>query len=239
MPACAALLLLQALSPRLPSHHCCHGLHHHVCPLNNFAAAGLIITSALMIWKSLMLVTGSESPCSAFHVCCAFAAMLCFMLSRHHWRSCSLILICCQLVLAHLLTLNHGTVFMHQMQSPLTFHFNPTCRTDTAAQCPIPETKTHYTHPWYFCLPLLQVVVVLSGSMEPGFYRGDILFLNMGKNPIRAGEIVVFNLDGRDIPIVHRVIKVSVCKGQEFRSKPASVLLEFMACPKKQAACLE
>eukprot|EP00200_Dunaliella_tertiolecta_P001308 CAMPEP_0202362674 /NCGR_PEP_ID=MMETSP1126-20121109/14769_1 /ASSEMBLY_ACC=CAM_ASM_000457 /TAXON_ID=3047 /ORGANISM="Dunaliella tertiolecta, Strain CCMP1320" /LENGTH=168 /DNA_ID=CAMNT_0048956927 /DNA_START=125 /DNA_END=631 /DNA_ORIENTATION=- len=75
---------------------------------------GLIITSALMIWKSLMLVTGSESP----------------------------------------------------------------------------------------------VVVVLSGSMEPGFYRGDILFLNMGKNPIRAGEIVVFNLDGRDIPIVHRVIKV-------------------------------
>jgi hypothetical protein len=24
----------------------------------------------------------------------------------------------------------------------------------------------------------------------------------------RAGEIVVFNIDGRDIPIVHRVIKV-------------------------------
>eukprot|EP00198_Chlamydomonas_reinhardtii_P008277 XP_001697614.1 signal peptidase, catalytic subunit [Chlamydomonas reinhardtii] len=74
----------------------------------------LIVTSALMIWKSLMLVTGSESP----------------------------------------------------------------------------------------------VVVVLSGSMEPGFYRGDILFLNMGKAPIRTGEVVVFNLDGRDIPIVHRVIKV-------------------------------
>jgi len=75
---------------------------------------GLIITSALMIWKSLMLVTGSESP----------------------------------------------------------------------------------------------VVVVLSGSMEPGFFRGDILFLNMGNAPIRTGEIVVFNIDGRDIPIVHRVIKV-------------------------------
>ncbi|KAL3136511.1 Signal peptidase complex catalytic subunit S11C [Trebouxia sp. C0009 RCD-2024] len=52
------------------------------------------------------------------------------------------------------------------------------------------------------------VVVVLSGSMEPGFYRGDILFLNMGHQPIRAGEIVVFNIDQRDIPIVHRVIKV-------------------------------
>lgn len=53
-----------------------------------------------------------------------------------------------------------------------------------------------------------QVVVVLSGSMEPGFYRGDILFLNMGHKPIRVGEVVVFNLDNRDIPIVHRVIKV-------------------------------
>ncbi|XP_019458887.1 PREDICTED: signal peptidase complex catalytic subunit SEC11A-like [Lupinus angustifolius] len=52
------------------------------------------------------------------------------------------------------------------------------------------------------------VVVVLSGSMEPGFKRGDILFLHMSKDPIRSGEIVVFNVDGREIPIVHRVIKV-------------------------------
>uniref|UniRef100_A0A0D9WP66 Signal peptidase complex catalytic subunit SEC11 n=1 Tax=Leersia perrieri TaxID=77586 RepID=A0A0D9WP66_9ORYZ len=51
------------------------------------------------------------------------------------------------------------------------------------------------------------VVVVLSGSMEPGFKRGDILFLHMSKDPIRTGEIVVFNVDGREIPIVHRVIK--------------------------------
>ncbi|KAL8138683.1 hypothetical protein V2J09_004684 [Rumex salicifolius] len=52
------------------------------------------------------------------------------------------------------------------------------------------------------------VVVVLSESMEPGFQRGDILFLQMSKDPIRAGEIIVFNVDGRDIPIVHRVIEV-------------------------------
>ncbi|CAN0892143.1 Signal peptidase complex catalytic subunit SEC11C [Linum grandiflorum] len=52
------------------------------------------------------------------------------------------------------------------------------------------------------------VVVVLSGSMEPGFKKGDILFLHMGNDPIRTGEIVVFNVDGREIPIVHRVIKV-------------------------------
>ncbi|KAL7604022.1 uncharacterized protein LOC111907440 isoform X1 [Lactuca sativa] len=52
------------------------------------------------------------------------------------------------------------------------------------------------------------VVVVLSESMEPAFQRGDILFLRMGEDPIRAGEIVVFNIDRREIPIVHRVIKV-------------------------------
>merc|ERR1712002_14053 len=53
------------------------------------------------------------------------------------------------------------------------------------------------------------IVVVLSGSMEPAFYRGDLLFLTDDKSqPIRAGEIVVFKIEGREIPIVHRVIKV-------------------------------
>ncbi|KAJ3678108.1 hypothetical protein LUZ60_001911 [Juncus effusus] len=52
------------------------------------------------------------------------------------------------------------------------------------------------------------VMVVLTGSMEPGFKRGDLLFFNMNKEPIHAGEIVVFDIDGHDIPIVHRVIEV-------------------------------
>lgn len=48
-----------------------------------------------------------------------------------------------------------------------------------------------------------------SGSMEPAFHRGDLLFLtNFHDDPIRAGEIVVFKVEGRDIPIVHRVIKI-------------------------------
>lgn len=53
---------------------------------------------------------------------------------------------------------------------------------------------------------------MLSGSMEPGFYRGDILFLHMGRAPVRAGEVVVFNINGRDIPIVHRAIKVALSR---------------------------
>ncbi|KAL5542004.1 hypothetical protein UlMin_009714 [Ulmus minor] len=52
------------------------------------------------------------------------------------------------------------------------------------------------------------VVVVLFGSMEPGFKREDILFLHMSNDSICAGEIVVFNVDGHEIPIVHRIIKL-------------------------------
>lgn len=48
-----------------------------------------------------------------------------------------------------------------------------------------------------------------SGSMEPAFHRGDLLFLtNRVEDPIRVGEIVVFRIEGREIPIVHRVLKV-------------------------------
>ena len=50
---------------------------------------------------------------------------------------------------------------------------------------------------------------VFSGSMEPAFFRGDLLFLtNYQDDPIRSGEIVVFKVKDRDIPIVHRVITV-------------------------------
>ena len=50
-------------------------------------------------------------------------------------------------------------------------------------------------------------VVVLSGSMEPGSQRGDILWLdNSYESPIRVEEIVVFKI--KDIPIVHRVLQV-------------------------------
>jgi len=52
------------------------------------------------------------------------------------------------------------------------------------------------------------IVVVLSGSMEPAFYRGDLLFLTMDDGPFTVGEIVVFKIEGKEIPIVHRITKV-------------------------------
>ncbi len=43
--------------------------------------------------------------------------------------------------------------------------------------------------------------------MEPAFHRGDLLVLNNRKKAVDVGDVVVYNVKGRDIPIVHRVIK--------------------------------
>ena len=49
---------------------------------------------------------------------------------------------------------------------------------------------------------------LLSGSMEPAFYRGDLLFLtNPTHERYRTGDITVYKIPGADIPIVHRVIE--------------------------------
>ncbi|RKP08158.1 hypothetical protein THASP1DRAFT_16044, partial [Thamnocephalis sphaerospora] len=51
------------------------------------------------------------------------------------------------------------------------------------------------------------IVVVLSGSMEPAFQRGDLLFLTMSSEPIAVNDVCVFKIKGRDTPIVHRVLR--------------------------------
>ncbi|KXN89760.1 Signal peptidase complex catalytic subunit SEC11 [Leucoagaricus sp. SymC.cos] len=52
------------------------------------------------------------------------------------------------------------------------------------------------------------IVVVLSGSMEPAFYRGDLLFLtNPASEKYHTGDITVYKIPGADIPIVHRVLE--------------------------------
>uniref|UniRef100_A0A6B2G9S3 Signal peptidase complex catalytic subunit SEC11 n=1 Tax=Myxobolus squamalis TaxID=59785 RepID=A0A6B2G9S3_MYXSQ len=51
------------------------------------------------------------------------------------------------------------------------------------------------------------IVVVLSGSMEPAFHRGDLLFINHNwSEPVKAGHITVFKIVQKEIPIVHRTI---------------------------------
>ena len=51
------------------------------------------------------------------------------------------------------------------------------------------------------------IVVVLSGSMEPSYYRGDILFLTNYDEPFQVGDIVVYQMS-HEIPIVHRLITI-------------------------------
>ena len=119
----------------------------------------MIITSALMIWKSLVLFTGSESPvsgrvagwqadgwCGTVTHACGGGGTMC-------WAAHT---VCSSL-------------------PPLPPH-------------PSPHRSRTCCRTW--CCT--QVVVVLSGSMEPGFYRGDILFLYKPNRPAETGEISAF-----------------------------------------------
>jgi len=59
--------------------------------------------------------------------------------------------------------------------------------------------------------------------MEPGFQRGDILFLTNSYSRyfenFNTGDIVVYRIPGVDIPIVHRVL--------EARSAPLERYIPF------------
>ena len=52
------------------------------------------------------------------------------------------------------------------------------------------------------------IVVVLTGSMEPAFYRGDLLFVTHWQEDMIGGDIIVYSLPNQDIPIVHRAMYV-------------------------------
>jgi signal peptidase len=55
-----------------------------------------------------------------------------------------------------------------------------------------------------------KIVVVISGSMEKDLNSGDLIFMKKYKEEkVRVGEIVVFKVEGREINIVNRVIKIN------------------------------
>ncbi|MGB9936336.1 MAG: signal peptidase I [Methanobacterium sp.] len=53
--------------------------------------------------------------------------------------------------------------------------------------------------------------VVVSGSMEPVLYRGDIVIIdtNPDVNNIQVGDIVVYRATWFPQPVIHRVIKIT------------------------------
>ena len=59
--------------------------------------------------------------------------------------------------------------------------------------------------------------VVVSGSMEPAFYRGDIVLIEKADffgihefdvNDIQVGDVVVYNAKWFKQPVIHRVINI-------------------------------
>ncbi|MBU6996250.1 MAG: signal peptidase I [Theionarchaea archaeon] len=51
--------------------------------------------------------------------------------------------------------------------------------------------------------------VVSSGSMEPTYYEGDIVFIKqIDPHKLQVGDIIVFRPKGGGIPIVHRVTEI-------------------------------
>lgn len=66
------------------------------------------------------------------------------------------------------------------------------------------------------------IVVVLTESMEPAFYRGDILFVSHRDEKVWPGDIMVFNIKRESIPIVHRAM---VVQDEEKKNDPKKYYL--------------
>ncbi len=50
--------------------------------------------------------------------------------------------------------------------------------------------------------------VVVSGSMEPVMYRGDIVIIDKNPSTVEVGDIVVYDATWFNQPVIHRVIKI-------------------------------
>lgn len=67
--------------------------------------------------------------------------------------------------------------------------------------------------------------VVVSGSMEPVFYRGDIVIVEktnflgiqeFNPNDAQVGDIVVYNAQWFPNPVIHRIINVTEVNGSKY-----------------------
>ena len=74
----------------------------------------------------------------------------------------------------------------------------------------------------------MPVVAVESNSMVPVFYKGDILVLKgVDKSSYGVGDIVVYSVAGRGIPIVHRIVKLNADGSYQTKGDANSGQLDF------------
>jgi len=50
--------------------------------------------------------------------------------------------------------------------------------------------------------------VVVSGSMEPVMYRGDIVIVDQNPSSVQVGDIVVYHATWFNEPVIHRVKQI-------------------------------
>jgi signal peptidase len=59
------------------------------------------------------------------------------------------------------------------------------------------------------------VMAVVSNSMEPTFYKGDLVVVKgVDPNTIKVGDIIVYENPWRGIPVVHRVVGIEKVDGR-------------------------
>jgi signal peptidase len=74
----------------------------------------------------------------------------------------------------------------------------------------------------------MPVVAVESDSMIPVFYKGDILLLHgMEKGALKVGDIIVYSVEGRSVPIVHRIVKLNPDGSYQTKGDDNSGQLDF------------
>ncbi len=52
------------------------------------------------------------------------------------------------------------------------------------------------------------VVAVFSSSMEPTFYKGDMIIVT-GTKDVLVGDIIIFDIQTKSEPIIHRVYNIT------------------------------
>jgi signal peptidase len=56
----------------------------------------------------------------------------------------------------------------------------------------------------------MPVVAVESNSMVPVFYKGDILVLKgLAPSEFKVGDVIVYSVERRQVPVVHRIVKIN------------------------------
>lgn len=56
----------------------------------------------------------------------------------------------------------------------------------------------------------MPVVAVESNSMIPVFYKGDILVLKgAAPDEFEVGDVIVYSVKSRQVPVVHRIVKIN------------------------------